>query len=105
MPPSGEQGKALRRPWPCARRGPRRVRPRRRRPKPAERNLRRGLRSADRLLGREGRDDDARVRSFDLDRVNALLREHVHGKEDYGLQPGCPRILMLSKLDAEAARA
>jgi len=26
-----------------------------------------------------------RVRSFDLDGVNALLREHVHGKEKYGL--------------------
>jgi len=40
--------------------------------------------TADRLFGRE-EDDDERVRSFDLDGVNALLREHVHGKEKYGL--------------------
>lgn len=41
-------------------------------------------RNADRLFDRD-EDDDERVRSFDLDGANALLREHVHGKENYGL--------------------
>jgi hypothetical protein len=38
----------------------------------------------DRLFDREQEDDEP-VRRFDLDQVNALLREHVHGKPNYGL--------------------